>query len=37
VVENGEVHVPEGPGMGVVLDEQKLKKYSVASPIVVTA
>ena len=37
VVENGEVHVPEGPGMGVVLDEQKLKKYSVASPIVVAA
>jgi L-alanine-DL-glutamate epimerase-like enolase superfamily enzyme len=37
VVENGEVHVPEGPGMGVVLDEQKLKKYSIASPVVVTA
>jgi len=26
--EKGSVHVPEGPGLGVELDESKLKKYS---------
>jgi muconate cycloisomerase len=26
--EKGHVHVPEGPGLGVELDESKLKKYS---------
>jgi L-alanine-DL-glutamate epimerase-like enolase superfamily enzyme len=35
-MKDGEVCVPEGPGLGVELDEGKLKKYATAKPIVVT-
>jgi L-alanine-DL-glutamate epimerase-like enolase superfamily enzyme len=28
-VEGGRVHVPEGAGMGVTLDEDKLRRYRV--------
>jgi muconate cycloisomerase len=36
IMKDGEVCVPEGPGLGVELDEGKLKKYATAKPIVVT-
>ena len=36
-IKNGEVSVPEGPGLGVELDLEKLKKYTNAPMIVVTA
>jgi L-alanine-DL-glutamate epimerase-like enolase superfamily enzyme len=35
-MKDGEVSVPEGPGLGVELDEAKLKKYSTGQPIVIT-
>jgi L-alanine-DL-glutamate epimerase-like enolase superfamily enzyme len=35
-VKNGEVRVPEGPGLGVELDEAKLKRYTNAPVIVVS-
>jgi len=27
--ENGEVHLPEGPGLGVEVDEAKLRKFAI--------
>jgi L-alanine-DL-glutamate epimerase-like enolase superfamily enzyme len=37
IMKNGEVSVPDGPGLGVELDEAKLKKYATAKPVVLTA
>lgn len=36
IMKDGEVSVPEGPGLGVELDEAKLKKYSTGQPVVIT-
>jgi L-alanine-DL-glutamate epimerase-like enolase superfamily enzyme len=36
IMKDGEVSVPEGPGLGVELDDAKLKKYSTGQPVVIT-
>ncbi|MBI2989220.1 MAG: mandelate racemase/muconate lactonizing enzyme family protein [Deltaproteobacteria bacterium] len=36
IMKDGEVSVPEGPGLGVELDEGKLKKYATAQAVVVS-